>query len=379
MIEELTATEVLDLANIDRPKCKVCGKDIIYKDTQIYFSKIKNKGVIFKGHTYKSIKKVNDKEYTLCVCEECLRDKFPSITNISRTFNVMSEMTKFAFSISDEDYQNSRNRYAMTREHMIEKYGVEEGNKIWENYCKRQAETNTFEYKSKKYGMTEKEFKEFNKSRAVTEKNLIKKYGKEEGLKRWKEYVEKQKITKSWEYMVSVHGEEKAREINKQKLLNKENFIRKYGKEEGLKQWDNWLKNKNNGYSKISQKFFNELDCYLSKIYNTKYATKNEEITFYCNSSHSNYSLDYYIPELKLCIEFNGGCYHGDPRVFRDDEYCNPFKKLTAKELRERDKERYDILEKEFGIKTIVVWELDYKNGIDIKDFIKNELKIDIL
>lgn len=361
MIEELTATEVLDLANIDRPKCKVCGKDIIYKDTQIYFSKLKNKGVIFKGHTYKSIKKVNDKEYTLCVCEDCLRNKFPNITNISRTFNVMSEMTKFAFSISDEDYQSSRNKYAMTLEHMIEKYGEEEGNKIWENYCKRQAETNTFEYKKKKYGMTKREFKEFNKSRAVTEKNLIKKYGEEEGLKRWKDYVEKQKITKSWEYMVEKFGEEKAREINRKKINIRYSF----------KDF-----NKTIGVSKSSQKFFNELDVYISKRYTTYFTNKNTEYTITTDKKY--YSLDYYIPELKLCIEFNGSCYHGDPRVFRDDEYCNPFKKLTAKELREQDQERYKALE-EHGIKTYVVWELDYKNGIDIKDFIKNELKIDIL
>lgn len=365
MIEELTATEVLDLSNIDRPKCKVCGKDIIYKDTQIYFSKLKNKGVIFKGHTYKSIKKVNDKEYTLCVCEDCLRNKFPNITNISRTFNVMSEMTKFAFSISDEDYQSSRNKYAMTLEHMIEKYGEEEGNKIWENYCKRQAETNTFEYKKKKYGMTKREFKEFNKSRAVTEKNLIKKYGEEEGLKRWKDYVEKQKITKSWEYMVEKFGEEKAREINLKKINIRYTFKNKNG---------------NGGIccvSKESQVFFNSIDKFISKKYETFYANKNREFDIIANKKFC--SLDYYIPELKLCIEFNGSCYHGDPRVFRDDEYCNPFKKLTAKELREQDQERYKALEEEHGIKTYVVWELDYKNGIDIKDFIKNELKIDIL
>ena len=29
-----------------------------------------------------------------------------------------------------------------------------------------------------------------------------------------------------------------------------------------------------------------------------------------------------------------------------------------------------------YGIKTFVVWELDYKNGIDIEDFIVNTLKI---
>ena len=378
MEEKLTPTQVLDLAGIKRPKCKVCGNDIVYNDTKIYFSKIKGKGVIFSGHSYKSIKTVNNTDYHLCVCEKCLREKFPEINNMARTFNVMSEPTKFAFEISDNDFENSRNRYAMTQEHMIEKYGEEEGSVIWDNYCKRQAETNTYEYKRKKYGMNKREFKEFNLSRAVTKKNLVKKYGEEEGNRRWNEYVEKQKITKSWDYMVEKFGEEKAREINRKKLMIEDNFIRKYGKPIGKIKYNEWLKNKNSGISKVSQNFLNKIDIYIGKKYDTKYATKNHEITIYCNSTHSHYSLDYYIPELKICVEFNGSCYHGDPRVFNDNDICNPFSNLTAKQLREKDQERYKALEEEHGIKTYVVWELDYKNGIDIEDFIVNTLKIEL-
>lgn len=360
MEEQLTPTQVLDLAGIERTKCKVCGNDIVYGDTKIYFSKMKNHGVVIKGHSYKSIKTVNNTDYHLCVCEKCLRDKFPEIHNLSRTFNVMSEPTKFAFEISDHDFENSRNRYAMTQEHMIEKYGEEEGSAIWENYCKRQAETNTYEYKRKKYGMNKREFEEFNRSRAVTRKNLIHKYGEEEGLRRWNDYVAKQKLTKSWEYMVEHFGEEKAREINLKKINSSATYKRC-----GL-----------TAVSKVSQKFFNEIDKFISKTYKTFYASKNREYDLIVNKKFC--SLDYYIPELKICIEFNGGRYHGDPRIFKDDEICNPFKELTAKQLREKDQERYQALEKEYGIRTFVVWELDYKNGIDIEDFITNTLKIEL-
>lgn len=361
MEEQLTPTQVLDIAGIERPKCKVCGNDIVYSDTKIYFSKMKNHGVVIKGHSYKSIKTVNNTDYHLCVCEKCLRDKFPEIHNLSRTFNVMSDPTKFAFEISDNDFENSRNRYAMTQEHMIEKYGEEEGSAIWENYCKRQAETNTFEYKHKKYGMNKLEFEEYNRSRAVTKTNLIKKYGEQEGLRKWNEYVEKQKITKSWDYMVEKFGEEKAREINLRKINVRYNF----------KNSDKVI-----GVSKVSQKFFNEIDILISKKYETFYANKNKEQMFIVNGKFC--SLDYYIPELKICVEFNGSCYHGDYRVFNDNDICNPFSELTAKQLREKDQERYKALEKEYGIRTFVVWELDYKNGIDIEDFITNTLKIEL-
>lgn len=362
MEEKLTPTQVLDTAGIERPKCKVCGNDIVYNDTKIYFSKIKGKGIIFSGHTYKSIKIVNGIEHHLCVCEKCLREKYPEINNMSRTFNVMSKPTKFAFDISNEDYENCRNRYAMTKERMIEKYGEEEGTKIWENYCKVQAETNTFEYKHKKYGMTKNEFKKFNLSRAVTKKNLVKKYGEEEGIKKWNEYLEKQKITKSWDYMVKKFGVEKAREINLKKINIRYAFENPNGVSTCV--------------SKESQIFFNDLDKFISKKYDTFYANKNREFDIIANKKFC--SLDYYIPELKICVEFNGSCYHGDPRVFNDNDICNPFSNLTAKQLREKDQERYKALEEEHGIKTYVVWELDYKNGIDIEDFIVNTLKIEL-
>lgn len=378
MKEKINNTKLMDLANVERPKCKCCGEDILYYDTDIHFSHLDKNKLIFKGHSYKTTKVVNGVEYHLKVCEKCLREKFPQITNMLRTFNVMSEITKFAFDIPQDVFEQSRAKYSMSKDAMVKKYGEKEGLAIWEKYCKRQAETNTFEYKQKKYGMTKQEFKEYNKSRAVTEKNMIKKYGEEVGRQKFQEYVEKQKLTKSWEYMVEKFGEDKAREINRSKLLILENFINKYGEKDGTMRYNLWLKNKNNGYSIISQKFFNELDVYISKKYETFYATKNKEAMFFIKNIHSNCSLDYYIPELKLCIEFNGSCYHGDSRVFRDDEICNPFDNMTAKQLREKDAKRYDALLNEYGIKTVVVWELDYKNGIDIPQFIKNELNITI-
>lgn len=368
--------KLLEQENPTRHKCKICGNDIIYSDTNVYISSRKDKHIIIKGHSYKSTKIVNDVEYKLCVCEKCLKHKFPIIKNLSRTFNIMSDITKFAFSIPDDVFKNARNKYALSENKMIEKYGEIEGKLKWENYCKIQAETNTFEYKNKKYGMTKSEFDEFNKSRSITKNNLIKKYGEKDGLIKWGEYIEKQKHTKSWEYMVEKFGEEKAREINKRKSLSKENFILKYGEKEGLIKWEAFVADHRKSFSKVSQKLFNELDEIVGKKYFTKYAIKNDEAIFYLDSIHSNCSLDYYIPELKICIEFNGGCFHGDPRLFKDDEYCNPHVKLTAKELREKDKIRYNLLEKEYGIKTYVIWELDYKNGINLFDFCKNTLNM---
>ena len=368
-------TRTLDFLNIERPKCKCCGEDIIYDNTDVtnYNGNLK-----IKGKSYQTVKVIDGITYTLKVCQKCLLKHYPNVKNLSRIFNVMGEPTKFAFEIPDDVYYNKRNNYAMTKEKMIDKYGEEEGNKRWEKYCKRQSETNTFEYKQKTYGWTEEEFKNFNKSRAVTLKNLVKKYGEEEGNKRWNDYVEQQKLTKSWEYMVEHFGEKHAREINKSKAITLEGLIKKYGEEEGNKKWMDFLINRSKGVSEISQRLFKELDNYLGKNYTTYYHDKNNE--YFMHGKEQIYYLDYYIKELNICIEYNGGCFHGDERIYEDNEYCNPFdKSLTAKELREKDKERYEYLYKNYGIKTFVIWELDYNpNDFDYINYIKNTLKIEI-
>lgn len=362
----------LDLVSKKRTKCKCCGKDIIYDNTKVYR---KRNGVFdIKGTSYLTTKKVNGKIYHLKVCQDCLFKKF----QIDKPhFNVMWEPSRFAFDISDEDYKNSRNEYALTKEKMIKKYGEEEGTKRWNNYCKIQAETNTFEYKQKNYGWTKEEFNSFNKSRAVTKKNLINKYGEEEGTRKYNEYVKKQRTTKSWDYMVKVYGERKAREINRSKALTKENYIKKYGEVEGEQKWKEYINNRETPFSKISQECFDRLDAILSKDHETYYYSKNKEYIIQCGNI--TYHLDYYIKDLNICIEFNGSVFHGDPRIYEDNDHCNPFdSRVTAKELRDKDLKRYQDLYIFNKIKTIVIWELDYMNGWDEKEFIIKELGIEL-
>ena len=368
-------SEILDDFGVIRHKCKCCGKDIIYDNSEVwvtYDNKLK-----YSGKSFNTIKRVNDVEYKLLVCQDCLLERFPNITNTSRIFNVMCDATKFAFDIPDDVFISSRTKYAMTREHMIEKYGERLGVEKWNEYVEKQRLTNTFEYKQSTYGWSKDDFDEYNKSRGITKKNLIKKYGEQLGVEKWNEYVEKQRLTKSWPYMVEKYGEERAREINRSKSQTLENLIKKYGEEEGLTKWKRYINNKRSGFSKMSQDFFKKLDKYISHKYTTQYASKGGEKTIY-RDGHAIH-LDYYIPELKLCVEFNGGCFHGDHRIYNDDDRCNPFdKSLTAKEIRERDNDRYEYLQNTFGIRTVVVWELDYDEYFEFEEFITDKLNIEL-
>lgn len=147
--------------------------------------------------------------------------------------------------------------------------------------------------------------------------------------------------------MVEKFGEQKARDIIRQRLT-------------GIN---------DSGFSKISQELFKSLDKYLSQKYTTHFATKDYEV----EKSYKNltYRLDYFIEELNLCIEFNGSIFHADPRLFNENDHPNPFNpNLTSKQIWAHDSYRYKILKDIFGINTIVIWEIDYKQ-INIEELVQ--------
>ena len=87
-------------------------------------------------------------------------------------------------------------------------FGEEEGLKKWNHYCELQSKSNKFEYKKEKYGWTEEDFNNFNKTRAITLENQIAKYGEEEGTKRFNDYCEKQVYAgNKLEYFIEKLGE----------------------------------------------------------------------------------------------------------------------------------------------------------------------------
>jgi hypothetical protein len=365
-----TFNKLMNLYFKDAKKCNNCNKHIYYYDTKIIEinNKTGNNDIQLLGKSYKTHKTHGEH---LCICEICLSKKFPEYQklNKSKVFNTINKITSYAFNIKD------RTKYftGPTKEKCIKKYGYEKGIKIWNDYCERQSYTNTLDYKKQKYNWTEEDFKKFNLSRAVTVDNMIKKYGKEEGLNKWKSYIDRQKLTKSYDYMVKKYGKEQADKINQSKALTIDNYIKKYGEKEGKFRYENRIKKQYSFFSKKSQLFFKKIDEILSKHYTTYYASKNEE---YGKQTSMGYKkLDYFIKELNLCIEFNGDIFHANPRFFKEFDTPNPFNRnLTAKEIWKNEKLRIDILKEEHNIDTIVVWEYDYDKTLDIEEFINNIL-----
>jgi G:T-mismatch repair DNA endonuclease (very short patch repair protein) len=345
----------------DKHFCMDCGGSIFYHNSKMRVSK---EGVLYYDKlmtSCKTFKNVDGKRYYLKICQKCISKKFPEYNsmNKSRVFNVMNKITQYAFDIPELEAKKFTKTTAVTLENLINKYGESEGLERWERYRKLQAETNTFEYKRDNYGWDRKDFEEFNKSRAVTLKNMIKKHGEEEGTKVFNQYVEKQRVNgKSISWFIEKHGEIKGREI-----------------------FNNMLKGKLKGIngvinSKPSVELFINLDNILENKYEIYYFNKNKEFEVVIEETGNVYYLDFFIKELNVCIEFFGDYYHCNPKKYKDPNSIIKFSRIyTVGEIWERDRRRIENLKKYKGIKTIVVWESDFYNNRDNEEFYKKIIK----
>lgn len=353
--------DLLETHMEDKNFCKDCGGSIFYENSVIRVSK---EGTLYYDPTMtscKTYKKIGDSVYYLNVCQDCIGKKFPEYLkmNRSRVFNVMNKITIYAFDIPESEAKKFTKTTAVTLENLTNKYGELEGLKRWERYRKLQSETNTFEYKKEKYGWGEKEFNDFNKSRAVTLKNMIKKYGEEKGAHIFNEYVEKQKVNgKSISWFLEKHGEEIGRRIFKEMLQ---------GKLKGI----NGVVN-----SKPAGEFFARIENLLEDRFEIYYFNKNFEFEVIIEETGNVYYLDFFIKELNVCIEFFGDYYHANPKKYKDPEALIKFSRIhKVSEIWDRDKKRIENLEKYKAIKTIVVWESDYYKNKDNEDFYKKIIK----
>jgi hypothetical protein len=97
---------------------------------------------------------------------------------------------------------------AITKDRLIKKYGIEEGALRWDQYKAKQADSNSYEYKRKKYGWTIEQYTEYNSSRAQTLEKMIARHGENLGTSNWLEYCERQAYTNSKIYFIEKYGVE---------------------------------------------------------------------------------------------------------------------------------------------------------------------------
>lgn len=365
--------EEIDFKYFPNDRCKCCNGSIYYRGA---FFRISKNNILYKTNNKASSetnKVLNNIKYNLLVCEECLNKEFPETINKTRLFNTINKYSSFAFNIPEEVCNKFLKSISKTLDNYVIKYGVIEGKKRFEEYCNKQREKNLFEYK-KTLGWTKEQFNEYNKSRAVTLDNCIKRHGVDKGTQIYDEYCKKQSYAGvKKEYFIekygNVEGLKKYNSMLKMKLLTLDNFTRKYGDVIGKERYGLYVEKTSHMYSEKSQILFNVIESYLVNKYNSYYATKNKEFVIHANNTY--YSIDYYIEDLKIAIEFNGDYWHGNPKYYKSGDTIKfpNNKEITVDMLWENDKKRKEYLES-IGIKTIVIWESEAKN-INIENFLK--------
>jgi hypothetical protein len=265
-----------------------------------------------------------------------------------------------------------RSLRGVTLKKMICQYGEVIGTQKFNDYCEKQAVKNTFEFKSKKYGMTEDEFKKFNKSRSQTLKNMIARYGEEEGRLRWQSYCKTQSIAGSSEsYFIEKYGEvagkQEWKRVNSEKGRTLANFIKKYGEVDGRVRYEQYKSNQRSFASKMSQSFFWKIFDFLlpSERDHCYFDELNFEFGKMCDMTNTYRKFDFVISSLKYCLEFNGDVFHANPSKFSALDCPNFFKPtLTAAEIWRADEIKNNILIED-GFMVDIVWEFDYNNNLD--------------
>lgn len=162
-----------------------------------------------------------------------------------------------------------------------------------------------------------------------------------------------------------------------------EGFIRKYGEIEGKKRFNNFIDAVNNSFedtnkyhqSKRGVCFFNKIIKKLSELgYNFTYYYGDNEMRKYSHIDGVLYSLDFFILELNICVEFNGDYWHANPEIY-EKNWIHPIKKVSAEDIWKYDANRNKSLKEEFLIDVINVWEksiyIDKKEDIIIDEIIK--------
>lgn len=250
----------------------------------------------------------------------------------------------------DDDVARST---AITLQKMISKYGEEEGRARWDSYRHKQAYTNTLESKQKRHGWTAEQFEEYNKSRAVTVDNLVNRYGTEIGIQKWNEYCERQRLTKSREYVIAHHGEDYWNDLCAAKKAPHDPMIVASTYGISYEQAVNKIISRHSlrYHSNIEREFIEAIQSKIGPLDHTSIHKPFGKWDHY-----NNRYVVYDIKHKDCIIEFNGDYWHANPKIYADDDLI---RNKRASEIWQKDQCKIQIAT-DSGFRVRVVWEEDY-------------------
>lgn len=147
--------------------------------------------------------------------------------------------------------------------------------------------------------------------------------------------------------------------LNNKKKITIENLTKKHGEKKAIEIYENWINKPRKCYwSKKSQILFDE----IVKITGTKniyYGNLNKE--YGINSNGKYYFYDFVDTYHHKVIEFNGDCFHANPKFYKKDDKPNFYNNLLSEEIWKNDNIKNSAI-KNIGFELLIIWESDYDN-----------------
>jgi len=272
-------------------------------------------------------------------------------------------------------YEKWKQSVAQSKSNFIKRYGEKAGKEkfkefgqkagqILQKFQKSMPRQVHLDYWIKKCNGDIKEAKKIFKKRQQTFNldKFVKKYGKKEGLKK---YQELNKIkAQTLDNFVRRYGDIKGPEAYYRYIENikyaktKEYYIEKYGEKKGLEKYRNIITKRTshiykNGCSIIALDFCEKLNKLICNNFKKIYYGENEYKFFIWENNVKIAIVDFYVKDINVVIEFYGDFWHRNPNKYQDD---------ISEKIRKKDKNRIDSISKKFGSEVIIIWEEDYRS-----------------
>jgi len=259
---------------------------------------------------------------------------------------------------------------------MIKKYGENEGKKRYNE--KMLNHYNPWNYKSvmEKDGLDEKQAKELVSKRQIRDEQFfIKKYGKEDGIRRFLDSNKRKGYYSTKEYYIEKYGKElgliKYKEscFKKGYYSTKEYHIEKYGEELGLIKYKELIRKKVSYFPDFSSKIESEFNQSVFNLLTDEQKNKfyGSPITkpYYLNVDKEKYNTVCVVPDIKI----------GNIIIEFDGDYWHSLPNII-----ERDELKNKIY-RDYGFKLKRINELNYMNDknkvlSEVINFINKNIKL---
>lgn len=333
--------------------CKICNKSFKYKEGLSKHLSYTHK-IDLKDYYDEFFKKPNEDICPVCNNKTIFRSFRDGYTKLC---NNCLNKSKFP---SNKEYWIYHGYSIEDAEKNVSKFQSEQSKKV-----KNRTNTASLNYWiNKGYSVDEAKNKLKERQSTVSKLNYIKRYGEDEGIKRWKA----RQI--QWQNTLHNKSEEEQARINKLKGITLENMIRKWGVIDGAEKYNDWKMAVRGHFQKsisaVSQElFFNILNLIDDKE-NVRFGKHNKEFFIFDNNRLYFYDFKY----KNKIIEFNGDMFHANPKIYDENSFPNPYnKKLNAKTIWKFDDIKLNAIKK-LQYDVLIIWEKDYKENKE-KEFRK--------